>query len=671
MQICLCLHYTMKEVKFHGCFRKYLKQGSIFEIESSKIKKEQASAIEKGRMEMRRFLSAVLIFTILLTVLTVSAAAEPPKSQDLVILYTNDVHGYIDEPLGYSVLKHIREDLEQQYAYVLLVDGGDHIQGTAYGAMDQGEHIITLMNAAGYDAATLGNHEFDYGMDRCEQLRAMADFPYLDCNFFHEKNGARGKNVLDSFQIFPMGSEKVAIVGVLTPESFTKSTPAFFQDEDGNYIYGISAGADGSGLYADVQKAVDDAKDQGATWVVGLGHLGVDPASEPYTSKAVIRNVTGLNVFIDGHSHTEVPGEWVEDPDGNQVMLTQSGSCFDHIGMVILHQDGSVDTDFITAKELLDGEDEVTGYTLESQFYHGSYEKDPEVESIQQKWIREIQQSLGRVIGRTNLKLDNFREGTRLVRSQETNTGDFTADALYWLFDSLELPVDGAVSNGGGIRNQAPVTGEISYLTCKEIHTFNNVACLQSVTGQQLLDALEWGARVAGTGEECGGFLQVSGICYEIDPSIKDTTEKDAKGVWTGPPAGAYRVHDVKIYNKERDRWDPLNLQKTYHLAGYNYTLRNGGDGFQMFAGAKNDLDFVMEDYMVLASYIEDFPDAEIKAENSPLMKKYPALKVNYGQVDGSGRIVFSKAETESPWAVILLTGLLSLSAVVLRKKQS
>ena len=620
---------------------------------------------------MRRFLSTVMIFTILLTVLTVSAAAEPPKSQDIVILYTNDVHGYIDEPLGYSVLKHIREDLEQQYDHVLLVDGGDHIQGTAYGAMDQGEHIIALMNAAGYDIATLGNHEFDYGMERCEALRSMADYPYVDCNFYRETNGVRGENVLESFKIFPMGQEKVAIVGVLTPESFTKSTPAFFQDGKGNYIYGISAGEDGSALYADVQKAVDAARQQGATWVVGLGHLGVDPASEPYTSRAVIKNISGMDVFIDGHSHTEVPGEWVEDKEGSQVMLTQSGSYFDHIGMVILHADGSVDTDFITAEEILDGEDKVTGYTLKSRLYAGSYEKDPQVEDIQQEWIGEIQESLGKVVGRTELKLDNFRDGERLVRRQETNTGDFTADALYWLFDSMGLSVDGAVSNGGGIRNQAPVTGDISYLTCKEIHTFNNVACLQAVTGQQLLDALEWGARVAGTGEECGGFLQVSGICYEIDPSVPDTTKKDEKGVWTGSPTGAYRVHDVKIYNQERNRWDPLDLQKTYHLAGYNYTLRNGGDGFQMFAGAKNELDFVMEDYMVLASYIEAFENAEVKAENSPLMKKYPGLKVDYSQVDGSGRIGFSKAETESPWAVILLTGLLSLSAVALRKKQS
>ena len=617
---------------------------------------------------MRRYLSLVLTLITMTAVFTLGVSAKQEKSQDIVILYTNDVHTYLAEPLSYSVLKHIKEDLEQQYAHVLLVDGGDHIQGTAYGAMDQGEHIIALRNEAGYDAATLGNHEFDYGMERCEQLRGMADFPYVDCNFYHEKDGIRGENVLESFHIFPMGQEKVAIVGVLTPESFTKSTPDFFKDGKGNYIYGISAGEDGSGLFADVQKAVDAARQQGATWVVGLGHLGVDPASEPYTSKAVIRNVSGLDVFIDGHSHTEIPGEWVTDKNGDQVMLTQSGSYFDHIGMVILHRDGSVDTDFITAKEILDGEENTAGYTLESRLYHGAYEKNPQVESIQQNWIRQIQNNLGKVIGTTELQLDNFRDGKRLVRSQETNTGDFTADALYWLFDSMDLPVDAAVSNGGGIRNKAPVTGKISYLTCKEIHTFNNVACLQKVSGQQILDALEWGARVAGTGEECGGFLQVSGLCYEIDPSIPDTTRKDEKGVWTGPPTGDYRVHDVKVYNKEKNRWDPLDLQKVYHLAGYNYTLRNGGDGFQMFEGARNDLDYVMEDYMVLASYIGDFENAEVKAENSPLMKKYPGLKVDYSQVDGSGRIVFAKAEKAEPGIIVFFAAMLSFLAILMSK---
>ena len=206
------------------------------------------------------------------------------------------------------------------------------------------------------------------------------------------------------------------------------------------------------------------------------------------------------------------------------------------------------------------------------------------------------------------------------------------------------MDVDVAIMNGGGVRNKA-ITGDISYKVCKQIHTFGNVACLQTITGQQLLDALEWGARTAGSGEECGGFLQVSGITYKIDTEWPDSTQKDDKGVWIGGPTGGYRVHDVKVYNKETDAWDDLDLNGSYNLAGYNYTLRNLGDGFNMFSGAVNVLDYVMEDYMVLANYVQAFEGGVVEATNSPLSAKYPGMMVDYGTVQGSGRIVMEAAQ--------------------------
>ena len=610
---------------------------------------------------MRKKLSVFLAILMLISIMVPSAFAEEAKSDDIAILYTNDVHTYVDQPLSYDVLKNIKSDLEEQYEHVLLVDGGDHAQGTAFGSMDKGEHIIQFMNAAGYDAATLGNHEFDYGMDGCKQIIEWAEYPYLDCNFYEEKDGVRGENVLDSYKIFDCGDQKVAIVGVLTPESFTKSTPAYFQDENGNYIYGISGGEDGAALYADVQKAIDDAKAEGATVVIGLGHLGVDPSSEPWTSTSTIKNVSGLNAFIDGHSHSVVEAQTVEDKDGNPVILSQTGSYMDNIGLMLIHEDGTIETDLITTEPITEpdldengevkkdkhGEDmtKVVGYNLVSDLYNGEYAADEEVKALKDSWIGEVEGELGTVVGSTPLTFDNFDGETRLVRSQETNTGDFCADALYYTFDDMDLDVDVAVMNGGGIRNKA-ITGDISYLTCKSIHTFGNVACLQTVTGQQLLDALEWGARVAGTGEECGGFLQVSGLTYQIDPEKPDTTQKDDKGVWVGAPTDGYRVHDVKVYNKETDGWDDLDLNAEYNLAGYNYTLRDLGDGFSMFDGAVNVLDYVMEDYMVLANYVQAFPDGVVDSANSPLTAKYPGLTVDYSTVNGSGRIVMA-ANTE------------------------
>ena len=596
---------------------------------------------------MKKFLTALLTVVMLFSAFG-ATPVKAAQSDDIVVLYTNDVHTYIDGTLSYDVIAAIKAELETQYAHVLLVDAGDHIQGTAYGSMDKGETIIKLMNAADYDLATLGNHEFDYGMFGCMQVIDWAQFPYTSCNFYNEAAGVRGENVLDAYVTFECGDEKIAFVGITTPETFTKSTPAYFQNENGEYIYGIAGGEDGAALYADVQAAVDAAKADGATKVIALGHLGDDPASQPWTSKETIANVSGLDAFIDGHSHSTVKGEEVADKDGNEVLLTQTGEYFDQIGMMVIDAEtGAITTDFIGSEEILgeDGET-VVGYNLVSELYAGTEViSDAEVKAIKDAWMTEIDTQLGTVIGSTALTFDNYDGENRLVRSQETNTGDFAADALYFLFDNMDMDVDLAIMNGGGVRNKA-ITGDISYKVCKEIHTFGNVACLQTVTGQQVLDALEWGARSAGTGEECGGFLHVSGVTYKIDVTTADGTQKDDKGVWTGGPT-EYRVHDVKIYNKETGAWDTLDLAATYNLAGYNYTLRDLGDGFAMFDGAVNVLDYVMEDYMVLSNYVRAFDGGVVDATNSPLAAKYANFTVDYSTVNGSGRIELVEGKAE------------------------
>ena len=591
-----------------------------------------------------------------------NAPTEPAAaSSDIAILYTNDVHTYIDNPLSYDVIAALKAELQKEYDYVLLVDAGDAIQGTAYGSMDKGETIIELMNAAGYDLATLGNHEFDYGMEGTMNAIEWAEFPYTSANFYHEEAGVKGETVLDAYKVFEANGLKIAFVGVTTPETFTKSTPAYFQDEMGNYIYGISAGDDGAALYADVQTAVDAAKAAGATKVIALGHLGDDPASQPWTSEETIANVSGLTAFIDGHSHSTVEGKEVTGKDGNAVLLTQTGEYFGGIGMMVLKADGTIATDLIGYEEILEGQvdengepvlDEdgeqvmdVVGYKLVSDLYTGAeWVSDEAVATIKNDWIAAIDEQLGQVFGASNVALGNYdADGNRLVRSQETVTGDFCADALYYLFDDMGLDVDVAIMNGGGIRNKADISGDFSYKTAKEIHTFGNVACLQTSTGQQLLDALEWGARGAGA-EEIGGFLHVSGITYKVDTEWPSSVQQDDKGVWIGGPTGGYRVHDVQVYNKETNAYEPLDLAASYNLAGYNYTLRDLGDGFNMFSGAVNVLDYVMEDYMVLANYVQAFENATVDAANSPLLAKYAGMKLDYSTLNGSGRIVFEAA---------------------------
>ena len=599
---------------------------------------------------MRKLLS-ILCSVLLIVLLSIPvSAANAEKSNDIVILYTNDTHAYIDGPLSFDTIGALKKNLEKQYRYVLLVDAGDHLQGTAFGSMDQGASVLQLMNKAGYDLATPGNHEFDYSMDTFLERVREAEFPYLSCNLYHQENGVRGENLLESFQAYHFGKEIVAFIGITTPETIVKSTPAYFQDENGNFCYGISGGDNGQALYDDVQFAVDAIRRAGATKVIAVGHLGDDPSSAPWTSEDVIAHVSGLDAFIDGHSHSEVNGKRVLDANGDAVLLTQTGEYLNNVGIMIIdYETGEIQSDLIACEDILktvknkDGTESsvVSGHRLSSTLYSGpEWVNDNTISFVKNQWINKVNQKLKQKIGETQVVLDNYAEdGTRLVRKQETNTGDFAADALYFLFDQMDMNVDAAIVNGGGIRNQA-ISGTVNYKTCKDIHTFGNVACLQNVTGQQLLDALEWGARFAGSDQECGGFLQVSGIRYQIDTDWPDSTQKDENGMWIGGPTGGYRVHDVTVYDRETDSWKPLNLQETYRLAGYNYTLRNAGDGYNMFSSAVNVVDYVMEDYMVLANYVQAFESKTVLASNSPLQEKYPGFGIDYGTVNGSGRIV-------------------------------
>lgn len=597
---------------------------------------------------MKKILAALMSVLIVISSAVPISAAET-LSDDIVILYTNDIHTYIDGNLSYDVISAIKKDLKKRYKHVILADAGDHIQGTAYGSMDKGESIINLMNTADYDVATLGNHEFDYDMAGCLNVIEFADFSYISANFYHEENGVREENVLDSYVMFDCGKEKLAFIGITTPETFTKSTPAYFQDENGDFIYGISAGDDGSELQQDVQKAIDEAKAEGATQIIALGHLGIDLSSMPWTSEETIAGICGLDAFIDGHSHSIVEGKSVKDKDGHDVLLTQTGEYFDRIGiMVIDAETDEITTDFIECEEIV-GEDEETvlGCRLVSELYDGNeLVFDAETKALKDEWISEIDEKLGNKIGSAEVVFDNYDEsGNRLVRSRETNSGDFAADALYYLFDDMGIDVDVAVMNGGGIRNTS-ITGDITYKICKDMHTFGNVACLQTVSGEQILDALEWGSRNVGNGEN-GSFLHVSGLTYKINTSVPSTVKENDMEIWGGKPE-KYRVYDVKIYNKKTNTYEDIELEKLYNLAGYNYTLRDLGGGFAMLDGAVNVLDYVMEDYMVLANYVQGFDNGVVGATNSPLLKKYPEFSVDYGTVNGSGRIEITESVSNS-----------------------
>ena len=544
---------------------------------------------------------------------------------DVTILYTNDVHTYIDNKSPkptYAAIAALKKSIEDTGRDVLLVDAGDHIQGTAYGSMDDGATIIELMNEAGYDLATPGNHEFDYGMARAKAVLREADFPYVSCNWVDLRTGF---NVLPSVKFFFVGGRKIAFVGVTTPETFTKSTPAYFMnDAQTKYIYDILGGEDGQKLYDAVQKAIDKAEFWGADTIIGLGHLGVDPSSSPWTSEEVIAHTHGFTAFIDGHSHTVMANKQVTDASGKEVALTQTGSYFKNIGKMTVGADGTITTELIDTYEGLDAA----------------------VAATASNWISAVDDMLGEeiAVGDTKFYINDPATGKRRIRSGETNLGDFVADGIYTYFNEIEeLHCDVAIMNGGGIRTDVEA-GPWSFKTCKTVSPFGNVACLMSVTGQQIQDALEFGARFAGAeGKENGGFLQVAGARYTIHPMIPNTVQTNDKNVWTGS-AATPRVSNVEIYDKTTGTYQPLDPNATYALAGMNYTLRNLGDGFAMFDGATLIKDYVSEDYLVMSSYAAMFGGVDanglphLASANSPLAD-YPGYLLNYEDPYGAGRI--------------------------------
>ena len=544
---------------------------------------------------------------------------------DVTILYTNDVHTYIDKQspkLTYAAIADLKQSYQNAGKDVLLVDAGDHVQGTAYGSMDEGASIIKLMNAAGYDVATPGNHEFDYGMDRAKAIMKEADFPYLSCNWVDLRTTLR---VLPSVKVFVRGGRRIAFVGVTTPETFTKSTPAYFMDKaQRKYIYDIQGGEDGKKLYDAVQKAIDKAKLL-ADVVIGLGHLGVDPSSSPWTSEEVIAHTSGFDAFIDGHSHTVMENKQVQDASGKAVTLTQTGSYFANVGEMTIAADGTITTKLIPTHEGMDAG----------------------IAAMQTGWVNTVDDMLGEkiAVGDSDFYVSDPATGKRRIRSAETNLGDFVADGIYTYFNEVEkLHCDVAIMNGGGIRADVPA-GDWTFKTCKQISPFGNVACLMSVTGKQIQDALEFAARFAGEdGKENGGFLQVAGATYEIHTDIPNTVQTDEKNVWIGSATGTPRVQNVKIYDKASGSYLPLDPGATYALAGMNYTLRNLGDGFAMFDGAELIKDYVSEDYLVMSTYAMIFDGADaaglphLSSANSPLAA-YPGYLLNYEQPYGAGRI--------------------------------
>ena len=526
---------------------------------------------------MKRILGLILALLMLVGGVACAESAQPALEKDVVVLFTSDVHCGIDQGFGYAGLVAIRSSMEAAGNHVLLVDNGDSIQGEPIGTMTTGEALIELMNTVGYDIAVPGNHEFDYGMERFLELTGKASFPYISANF--NKNG---ELVFAPYVIKEFDGVKIAFVGVTTPKTITSSTPKYFQDEEGNFIYGCMQDETGEKLYAAVQSAVDAARAEGAAYVVVLGHLGNEDSCSPWTYADVIANTTGIDALLDGHSHDTDQVEML-NKDGETVLRSACGTKMAGVGCLRIGKDGKLSTDLflwnnsVAAPELLGIRNDV--YTA--------------VKTAQDA----LKEKLSEVVARTAVELTindpvaTKDDGSpiRIVRRAETNLGDLCADAYR---DQSGAQI--AFVNGGGVRVSIK-EGDITLNDILKVHPFGNAMCVIEATGAQILDALEWGARAVPS--ENGGFLQVSGLTYEIHTYIESSAKADENTMFAGVE-GEYRVKNVMVGG------EPLDPEKTYTLASHNYMLKNGGDGYSMFKGCKLLQDEVMLDNQVLINYI-------------------------------------------------------------------
>ena len=550
---------------------------------------------------MKKLLAVLLALTMLLGVSALAEESAPLFQQDVMILFTSDVHCGIESNFGYAGLAMVRDAYKNAGYHVLLVDNGDSIQGEPVGTMTTGEANIKLMNAVGYDIATMGNHEFDYGMDRFFELSKMANFPYISCNF-----NKGGELQFAPYVIKEFDGVKIAFVGITTPKTLTSSTPKYFQDENGNFIYGFFEDETGEGLYNAVQKAVDDARAEGASIVIAMAHLGNEAECSPYTYKDVIANTTGINALLDGHSHDTDHVE-MRNKARETVLRQGCGTKLEGVGYLkIAAKNGAM-----KAGVMMWNNDDFNATQL--------YQLDTDVTKAVAEATETLNAKLAEVVAKTDVELTindpvavtEDGKAVRIIRNAETNLGDLCADAYRYVSGA-----DIAFVNGGGIRVSIK-EGDITLNDILKVHPFGNALCVCEATGQQILDALEFGAKdVPG---EFGGFLQVSGLTYEIHTSVPSSVKLDEKGLFAGVE-GEYRVKNVMVGD------EPLDLEKTYTLASHNYMLQGQGDGYTIFEDNVYTQESVMLDNQVLITYITEGLNGVVGAE--------------YANPYGQGRIV-------------------------------
>ncbi len=470
-----------------------------------------------------------------------------PDSQ-IVILYDNDVHCAVD---GYAKLVAQRDLMLSKNKYVTTVSCGDFVNGGVVGAASEGELIIDIMNEVGYDVVAIGNHELDFGMEQMFNLTERLNSDVVCANL---KNIQTNEYVYPAYKMINYGDVDVAFIGFTTT---TSGTVVSLADENGNPLYTFMRGE----FYQNAQDVIDEVRAEGAEYVIALAHLGdTDKVGGHPSSVNLITNTNGIDAVIDGHDHHVIDQRFVMNKDGKNVLLTSSGTAFQYVGKLTINTDGSLSSSVIDIN------------TATSPV-------DNEVQQFVDAVKEEVEVSGQKVIGRSEVYLTMYdEEGYNAVRCTETNIGNFCADA-FRVFTNADI----AVINGGGIRTDINI-GDITFNDILAVMPFGNMTYTATMTGQQLMDALEFS--VSSLPELFGGFLQVSGMKFNVNPNIPSPVVMDFENdLFSHVGDGERRVSNLQILDTESDTYQDVDLNHTYTIASFDYLiLEFGNSGILRYA---------------------------------------------------------------------------------------
>ena len=536
------------------------------------------------------------------------------KTCDIAILHINDVHCGVDTTIGYDGFVLYREEMKQECNHVLTVDVGDHLQGGTLGAISEGEAIIKIMNEVGFDVVTLGNHEFDYGTDQLEKLGKEISSTYINSNFCFNSNKS---TIYEPYKIVEVGNKKIGFIGVLTPLTFSKTYLVKVMDEEtGNPMYDFR----GEELEQLIQKYINELKEKNVNYIILLTHLGM--GVEQYTSDGLLSKLEGVKAVFDGHTHL-VYNKKALDKTNEEIPIAQTGTKLESIGKLIIKTDGKIETEII--KEV----PEPKNINGAKSLNRSKSERwvDGKTNTFITDLISGYDNELKIIVGYSEFDLiikpeDSTDSHSIYCRVQECTVGDLVADAINNLAKGVF-----AIVNGGGIRNNMKKGNITRADVIEALPWFNNVV-VKKLTGQNILDALEFGVR--NYPQASGGFPQVSSeLSFDFDPEIESTVEVDKDGVFV-KVNGERRVFNVKLNG------EAINPENTYDVTLLEFTA-SGGDGYSMIGNVEVDREALLTDTDAVTDYIKENLEGKIPDKYKDVQGRInKSSKTNYDSSENS-----------------------------------